>query len=320
MGQYIMRRLLQAIPLLLLISVLMFALIHLLPGGPEAIYDSPDLDAAGRAAIRASLGLDAPLPVQYFRWITSSLTGNFGNSFATGQRVSDVFAERFPATLELFISAIILALVLSITLGTLSAVHQGKLTDYTITTVAYFGISMPVFLLGLFMQDIFGVTLHWLPTSGTATLGFTFSPFDTFLDHLLHLIMPMLVLSVSFTARWSRYLRSGMIEVTKQDYMRTGKAKGVAPVPLLLRHALRNAVIPLITIVAIDFGAVAGGATITEGVFAWPGMGTLFLNSLAKRDYPILLATLILSATLVVLFNLIADILYAVMDPRIRYA
>jgi len=320
MGQYIMRRLLQAVPLLFLISVLMFTLIHLLPGGPEAIYDNPELDAAGKAAIRANLGLDKPLPVQYFIWLTNSLTGNFGNSFATGEQVSTVLEEHLPATLELFLSAFILALVLAVTLGTFSAVRQGKLADYAITTVTYFSISMPIFLLGLFMQDIFGVTLHWLPTSGTVTVGYTFSPFDTFLDHFLHLLMPMIVLSVSFTARWSRYLRAGMLEVTKQDYMRTGKAKGVAPAPLLIRHALRNAVIPLITVVAIDFGAVAGGAVITEGIFAWPGMGNLFLNSLNKRDFPVLLATLVLSATLVVLFNLVADILYAVMDPRIRYS
>ncbi|HZO71071.1 MAG TPA: ABC transporter permease [Ktedonobacteraceae bacterium] len=320
MGQYIMRRLLQAIPLLFLISVLMFTLIHLLPGGPEAIYDNPELDAAGKAAIRASLGLDQPLPVQYFKWLTNSLTGNFGNSFATGEQVSSVLAEHLPATLELFLTAFVLALILAITLGTFSAVRQGKMADYAITTITYFSISMPIFLLGLFMQDIFGVTLHWLPTSGTVTVGYTFSPFDTFLDHFLHLLMPMIVLSVSFTARWSRYLRAGMLEVTKQDYMRTGKAKGVAPAPLLIRHALRNAVIPLITIVAIDFGAVAGGAVITEGIFAWPGMGNLFLDSLNKRDFPVLLATLVLSATLVVVFNLVADILYAVMDPRIRYS
>lgn len=320
MGQYIMRRLLQAIPLLLIISILMFSLIHLIPGGPEAIYDNPELDAAGKAAIRANLGLDQPVPIQYFKWLTNSLTGNFGNSFATGQQVSSVLVEHLPATLELFLSAFILALVLAITLGTFSAVQQGKLADYAITTITYFSISMPIFLLGLFMQDIFGVTLHWLPTSGTVTVGYTFSPFDTFLDHFLHLLMPMIVLSVAFTARWSRYLRAGMLEVTKQDYMRTGRAKGVAPAPLLIRHALRNAVIPLITVVAIDFGAVAGGAAVTEGIFAWPGMGQLFLNSLDKRDYPVLLATLVLSATLVVLFNLIADVLYAVMDPRIRYS
>lgn len=319
MGQYIIRRLLQAIPLLLFISILMFILLHLLPGGPEAVYDNPQLDAAGRAAIRASLGLNDPVPIQYLKWIGGALTGNFGASFATGQAVTGIFAQRFPATLELFLSSFALALVLALVLGTVSAVFQGRTTDYVITALTYFGISMPIFLFGLFMQSIFGVSLHLLPTSGTATLGVTFTPFDSFIDHLLHLFMPMLVLAVTFTARWSRYLRAGMVDVIKQDYMRTGRAKGVPPASLLMRHALRNAVIPLITIVAIDFGSVAGGATITEGLFAWPGMGLLFLQSLERRDYPVLMTMLLLGGALVITFNLIADILYGIMDPRIRY-
>lgn len=320
MGQYLVRRLLQAIPLIVLISILMFILLHLLPGGPEAVLDNPQLDEAGRAALRASYGLDDPLPIQYFKWIGNALRGNFGFSFATGQPVTDILAQRLPATLELFVSAFALALVLTLVLGIFSALHQGKSTDYSITVLTYFGISMPIFLLGLFLQDIFGVALGWLPTSGTATLGYTFSPLNAFLDHLLHLIMPMLVLAVSFTARWSRYLRASMIDVLKQDYMRTARAKGISSSQILLRHALRNAIIPLITILAIDFGSVAGGATITEGIFAWPGTGQLFLNSLDKRDFPVLLAILMLSGVLVILFNLIADILYGVMDPRIRYS
>ncbi len=320
MGQYLIRRLLQAIPLLILVSILMFLLIHFLPGGPEAAYDNPQLDAAGRAALRASMGLDDPWPVQYFKWIGNALRGNFGFSFATNQPVTDVLMGRLPNTLELFLSAAVLSLVLALVLGIFSAVRQGTIVDYSITVLAYFGISMPVFLFGLFLQDIFGVILHWLPTSGTVTLGVVFNPFDTFVDHFLHLVMPMLVLSLAFTARWSRYLRSSMIEVNRQDYMRTGRAKGVSPVPLLLRHALRNAVIPLVTIIAIDIGAIAGGATVTEGIFAWPGMGQLFLNSLEKRDYPVLLASLLLGGTLVVAFNLVADVLYGVMDPRIRYS
>src|SRR6266849_4322555 len=259
MGRYIIRRLLQALLLLALLSVGMFALIRLLPGGPEQVIFNPRLSAAGRAALRARFGLDQPVIVQYFKWLGNALIGNFG-------------------------------------------------------------ISMPIFLFGLFAQDIFGVSLHWLPTSGTQTLGYTLDPFNAFIDHLEHLILPMLVLSITFIAGWSRYMRSSMIEVTKQDYMRTARAKGVDQVSLLLRHALRNAVIPLITVVAIDFGAVAGGAAITEGIFAWPGMGLLFIDSLETRDYPVLLAMLLLGAVFVIAFNLVADILYAVMDPRIRYS
>ena len=320
MGRYIIRRLSQALLLLALLSVGMFALIHLLPGGPEQVIFNPRLSAAGRAALRARFGLDQPVYVQYFKWLGNALIGNFGFSFADNQPVSDVLVERFPATLELFSTSLALALIIAIVLGVLSAVRQRSITDYTLTTLSYFGISMPIFLFGLLAQNIFGVYLHWLPTSGTATLGYTFDPFNAFLDHLQHLILPMIVLAITFIAAWSRYMRSSMIEVVKQDYMRTARAKGVAPVPLLVHHALRNAIIPLVTVVAIDFGQVAGGAAITEGIFAWHGMGLLFIDSLDTRDYPVLLAILMIGGVFVVVFNLLADILYAVIDPRIRYS
>ena len=320
MGRYIIRRALQAIPLLILLSIFMFLLIHALPGGPEQVIFNPHLDAAGRAALRARFGLDDPLYIQYLKWLGNCLTGNFGYSFATNQSVSAVIAQRFPATLQLFGISLLVALVLAIFLGVISAIRQNSPLDYTVTTISYFGLAMPAFLLGLFLQDIFAVQLHWLPVSGTATLGYTFDPFNAFIDHLLHLVLPVTALSVLFVAGWSRYMRSSMIDTTKQDYMRTARAKGVTPTSSLVRHALRNAVIPLITVVAIDFGAIAGGATITEGIFAWPGMGTLFLDSLQSRDFPVLLAILLLSGFFVVLFNLIADVLYGVMDPRIRYS
>ncbi len=320
MGRYIIRRLMQAIPLLLFISLFMFALIHLLPGGPEQVLFNPRLSAAGRAALRVHFGLDDPLPIQYVKWIGRALTGDFGFSFANNLPVSFIFSQRFPATLELFGSAFALALVLALVLGVVSAVRQGTVTDYGLTIVSYFGIAMPAFLVGLFLQFIFGVWLHVLPTSGTETLGYNLSPVDAFVDHLEHLILPMIALATLSIAGWSRYMRASTIEVVKQDYIRTARAKGVGPVALLVRHAVRNAVIPLITVVALDFGAVAGGATITEGVFAWPGMGRLFFDSLQVRDYPVLLAILILGAFFVVMFNLIADILYAVVDPRIRYS
>lgn len=320
MGRYILRRLLQAIPLLFLLSLFVFLLIHSLPGGPDQVFLSPTLDAAGRAALRARFGLDQPVPIQYLKWLGNALTGDFGFSFVTNQPVLQIISQRFPATLELFVTALVIALIFAILLGVISAVRQNTATDYTLTSLSYFGLAMPAFLLALFAQAIFGVYLHWLPTSGTATLGMNFDFFNGLWDHLLHLILPVLVLAILFVAGWSRYMRSSMIEVIKQDYIRTARAKGVSSRSILTRHALRNAVIPLITVVAIDFGAVAGGAVITEGIFAWPGMGLLFINSLESRDYPVLLAMLVLSGTLVILFNLIADILYGVMDPRIRYS
>ncbi len=320
MGRYIIRRLLQAIPLLILLSIFMFTLIHLMPGGPEGVLFNPRLSAAGRAALRANFGLDDPPWLQYFKWMGRMLVGDFGSSFTTYQPVSGIIAARFPATLELFGCSLLLALIVAITLGIISAVRHATLTDYLVTTLSYFGLSMPIFLFGLLAQDIFGVQLRILPTSGTSTPGYIFDPFNSFLDHLLHLLLPMLVLSITFIAGWSRYMRSSMLDVIKQDYMRTARAKGVPFVRILIQHALRNALIPLITVVAIDFGAVAGGAAVTEGVFAWPGMGLLFIESLESRDYPVLMAMLVLGAVFVIGFNLIADILYAVMDPRIRYS
>ena len=320
MSQYLIRRLLQAIPLLFLLSIFVFLLIHALPGGPDQVIFNPHLDAAGRAALRASFGLDQPLPIQYLKWLGNILRGNFGFSFSTNQPVSDILAQRFPNTIELFAVALSIALILAIVLGVVAALRQNTATDYMLTVISYFGISMPVFLLGLFLQDIFGVQLLLLPVSGTATLGVSFTPSDAFLDHLLHLALPTIALSLLFIAQWSRYMRSSMVDVVKQDYMRTARAKGVATSAMVIRHALRNAVIPLITVVAIDFGSVAGGAVITEGIFNWPGVGLLFFDSLGKRDYPVLLAVLVISGVFVITFNLLADILYGVMDPRIRYS
>jgi peptide/nickel transport system permease protein len=320
MTRYLMRRCLQALLLLFLLSIGMFALIHLLPGGPDAVFLNPRLSEAGRAALRARFGLDQPVYIQYLKWLGNALTGNFGFSFATNQPVTDILAQRFPNTLELFVLALVLALVVAIGIGVISGVRQGSATDYTLTTLSYFGISMPIFLFALLAQDIFGVTLHWLPTSGTGNYGYSYDLFGTIVDRVSHLILPTTVLAITFVAGWSRYMRSSMIDVVKQDYMRTARAKGVSSTRLLLRHALRNAIIPLITVVAIDFGQVAGGAAITEGIFAWPGMGSLFIDSLDGRDFPVLLAMLMLAGTFVIAFNLIADVLYAVVDPRIRYS
>ena len=320
MGRYIIRRVLQANPLLFLVSIAMFALIHLMPGGPVGVFLNPRLSAAGRAAIEARFGLNQPLPVQYIKWLLGALTGDFGFSFQTNQAVTTVLGEHFTPTLELFLSALLVALILAIFLGVISAVRQGTATDYIVTTLSYFGISMPIFLIGLLAQGIFGVWLHVLPTSGIQTAGVSYDPFNAAWDNANHLLLPMLVLAITFLAGWSRYLRSSMIEVRKQDYIRTARAKGASTPKVLIGHALRNAIIPLITVGAIDFGSIAGGAAITETVFSWPGMGRLFIDSLDARDYPVLLSMLVLGAVFVFLANLLADILYAVMDPRIRYS
>jgi peptide/nickel transport system permease protein len=320
MGRYIIRRVLQAIPLLFLVSIAMFGLIHLLPGGPVGVFLNPRLSAAGRQNLEARFGLNDPLPLQYIKWLLNAFQGNFGFSFQTNQPVSQVLGEHLPPTLELFISALLVALVIAIVLGTVSAMRQNTATDYIVTSLSYFGLSMPVFFFALLAQEVFGVALHVLPTSGIATAGVTYDAFNGAWDNFNHLLLPMLVLATGFIAEWSRYLRSSMIEVKKQDYVRTAQSKGVSTFGVLTRHALRNALIPLVTIIAIDFGSIAGGAAITETVFAWPGVGRLFLDSLDARDYPVLLSMLVIAATFVIAANLLADILYAVIDPRIRYS
>jgi peptide/nickel transport system permease protein len=321
MRRYVIRRILQAILLLFLMSLGLFLLLRALPGGPAAVIgNNPHLTLAARQALIRRFGLDKPLYLQYFYWIGAALHGDFGFSYVDGQAVTALLGQTFKNTLELFGCALVFALIIAVPLGVISAVRHYTLTDYIITVLAYFGISMPVFWFGLIVQLIFGVQLHWLPVVGQSTQGVTLGPLATFVDYLLHLILPMCVLSLAFIAGWSRYMRSSMLETVQQDYMRTAKAKGLSSAATLIRHGLRNAVIPLVTVVALDFGSIAGGAAITETVFAWPGMGRLFIDSLQARDYPVLLAMLLLAALFVILFNLIADILYAVLDPRIRYS
>src|SRR5258708_4761792 len=255
MGRYITRRLLQAIPLLFLLTIFMFILVHLMPGGPEGALLNPRLSPAGRAALRATFGLNDPVWLQYFKWLSRMLVGDFGTSFTTYQPVSQILAVRFPLTLELFGWALLLALIVSIALGIISAMRHRTITDYLLTTISYFGLSMPIFLTGLLAQDIFGVQLHLLPVSGISTPGYVFDAFNGFLAHFLHLLRPMRVLAIPFSGGGGRYMRSSMIDVIKQDYMRTARPKGVPSFRIFPRHALRNAVIPLITVVAIDFGA-----------------------------------------------------------------
>lgn len=307
--------------MLFIMSIVFFTLIHLIPGGPAAVLFSPHLSLAARQQLTHSYGLDQPVTVQYLTWIGKFLRGDFGSSFANGLPVSSEIVGRLPATLELLLSAFAFALVIAILLGVTAAVRQYSLTDYSTTVLAYIGISMPIFAFGVVLQEVFGVQLGWLPTfsnqSGVTT-GFTAT--DFFVDGLLHLILPTVALSLLFIAVWSRYLRSSMLDVVKQDYIRTARAKGLSGRTVFFRHALRNALIPLTTQVAIDVGGIFSGAVITETVFAWPGLGRLFFDSLEARDYPVLLAMLMISTASVIFFNLVADVLYSVLDPRIRYS
>lgn len=321
MRRYIIRRSLQAVVMLFVMSIVFFGLIHAIPGGPEAVFFNPRLPAAVRLNLRHQLGLDQPLPLQYWNWITQVLQGNFGTSFTDHQPVISDIGARVSTTVELFVAGLGFALIVAILLGVFSAVRQYSLTDYVVTVVSYFGIAMPVFFFGLVLQEIFAVKLGWFPDLNRASLDQTgFTPLEVFEDYAVHLVLPVLMFSLLFIAVWSRYLRSSMLDVVKQDYIRTARAKGLSSRVVFFRHALRNALIPLITQVAIDFGGIAAGAVITESIFAWAGLGQLFLSSLTNRDYPTALAMLIFITASVIIANLIADVLYGVVDPRIRYS
>jgi peptide/nickel transport system permease protein len=321
MQRFIIRRLLQSVLLLVLLTIAFFLLVHAIPGGPEQAYFSPRQTAEQKQAIIKEFGLDQPLPVQYVKWVTAALHGDFGRSYDSNLPVLQDIGTAIPNTVLLFLVALSFALVTAILLGVFSAVRQYSLADYLITVFAYFGISMPVFFLAEVVQILFGVQLQLLPVFGRSDPELDgVTGIDAFLDLAKHLVLPAFVLSLLFIAAWSRYLRAGMLDVLKQDYIRTAKAKGLSSRVVFFRHALRNALIPLITVVALAFGGIFGGAFVTESIFAWPGLGLRFLNAINGRDYPVLLALLMLASTGVVVFNLVADILYGVVDPRIRYS
>lgn len=316
MTTYVTRRLLQAIPLLLVISIALFGLLRLIPGGPQQVAFSPRMSEQARHDMVVALGLDQPAPVQYVKWLWGTVHLNFGNTYKDGRPVVTVIAERLPPTLELLGTAFLFALFLAIPLGIIAAVWQYSIVDYCVTLLSYLGISMPIFWFAEMLILFFAVQHGWFPTGAMGTEGGT----PSFWDGVHHIILPMLVLSLAFIAGWSRYLRSSMLEVLHQDYLRTARAKGLTRMRIVLKHGFRNALIPLVTVVALDIGGIFGGAVITETIFSWPGLGRLFYESLYGRDYPVLMAMMVLSSVTIVLCNIIADVIYGLIDPRIRYS
>lgn len=310
---YLLRRLLQAIPLLLLISALVFALIHAAPGGPLSLYlSNPNVRPEDIERLRRSLGLDQPLPVQYLAWLRGFLTGDWGYSYADGRPVLERLLERIPATLELIASSIIFAAIVALPLGVLGAVRQARWPDHLTTVVSFAGLSLPVFWFGLLLQLVFAIALGWLPSSGRADFVGGDLP-----DRLRHLVLPAIVLAAVHAAAWSRYLRASMASILWQPFIIAARSRGVSERTLILRHALRNALIPLVTVAALDAAIMVSGAVVTESVFAWPGIGSLFTEALARRDYTVLMAFLMLSSCAVVLLNLLADLTYRALDPRV---
>lgn len=316
MTTYVLRRLAQMIPLLLGITVVLFAVIQAAPGGPEAalLESGRFIDPGVIEAYRERLGLDQPVHVQYVRWLGAAVQGDLGVSFSTTRPVSEMILERLPATLELMGASFLLAALLAFALGILSAVRQYSWWDHLGTGVSFVGIAMPVFWLALILQLVFGVWLGWLPVAGTHTVGDA-----SVTDHLAHLVLPAFVLSFRYVAGWSRYLRSSLLTALRADYVRTARAKGLTERTVVGVHALRNALIPVVSIMALNLAALFSGAVITETVFAWPGIGRMFVQAMFARDYPLLMGILLLGSVMVVVFNLVADIVYGILDPRIRY-
>lgn len=313
--RYVLNRILSAVPLLVGVSIIIFAILHLAPGDPLDVYaDNPAVTREALDNIRVSLGLDKPLPEQYVRWFTSFLQGNWGYSIRTNRPAFSEALSRLPATLVLSGTAFLIALLTALPLGIISAIKRYSAVDHVATLFSFLGISMPIFWLALMVQLLFAVELRWLPSAGLMTIGD-----GSLANRLEHLILPAFVLSLAYIAGWSRYIRSSMIEVLSLDYVRTARAKGVHEQRVVYRHALKNAVIPVVTVIALDFAGLFSGAVITETVFAWPGLGRLFIESMNGRDYPVLLGLLMFSSFMLIGINLLTDLLYSLLDPRVRY-
>jgi len=310
----IVRRVLQSAPLLVLISVLVFALLQAVPGGPLAAYlENPNVRPQDIERLRAAMGLDRPLAAQYVSWLWAFVRGDWGYSFADGRPVLDRVLERVPATLELVGASTVLALCVALPVGVLASAH--RMFDRVTSLVAVAGISLPVFWFGLLLQLVFAITLGWLPSSGRASFGA-----NSFADRIAHLVLPVLVLAAVQAAAWSRYLRRAMRETIGRPFMNAARVRGVSERGVLWYHALPNALGPFITVVLLDAAMMASGAVVTESVFAWPGVGSLFTESLVKRDYPVLMAFLMCGAMAVMVLNLLADIAVRSIDPRTRGA
>ena len=314
MLRFLIQRSLQNVLLLWLVSMIGFGVLYLAPGGPLAQFALvPGMSQADLQRIATQMGLNRPIPAQYWEWFTRLLTGDWGHSYRDGQPVLSVIGSHLTATLELMGASAFVAIIVGMWVGVLGAIRRYSLFDYLATIGAMVALSIPTFWFGLVTIYIFSVKLAILPAGNRYTIGN-----GSLLDYAYHLIAPSLVLGLVTVALWSRYMRASMLETINQDYIRTARAKGAPEHVVLFRHAIRNALLPMITIAGLQLPTLLSGALVTETVFTWPGMGRLFLDSLSYRDYPVVMGILILSAVLVLVGNMLADLLYAVADPRIR--
>jgi len=323
MINYALRRVLQSIPILFILSVLLFAMVRVAPGGPfSAVYRDPNVTWEQIELVKHQLGLDQPLPVQYLRWMGDMLRGEMGESIKFRRPVAEMISERTPNTLLLMGVSFLVTLVLALPVGILSARKPYSWFDHLVTTLTFIGQSVPVYWLGLALIMVFYVTIKnpitgqaLLPGGGMRTIGGE----NNLADLAWHLVLPVTALSVGWVAWYARFLRSSLLDVMHEDYVRTARAKGGSERNVYYKHALRNAVLPLVTLIALDLPGLFAGALFIEIIFTWPGMGRLFWDAACGRDYPVLLGVLMINAVLIIACNLLADLIYSLLDPRVKY-
>lgn len=309
----ILKRILQIIPMLLVISVISFLLIKLAPGDPVRSFVTPDMNPDDVERIRQSLGLDQPIYIQYFKWLVNLFHGNFGYSIINSQPVLEQITERLPATIGLMGTSLIVTLLLSIPLGLVAASYENTWVDKLLNSISYIGISIPIFWFGMILIDVFAIRLGLLPSLGMRTIGET-----SFLDVAKHAILPVATLTFQGCASYYRYVRSNTLNQLKEEYVLFGYAKGLSKVQVMSRHVLKNSILPVITLLGMSLPQIISGAFITESIFSWPGMGSLGINAIFQLDYPVIMAITLFSALLLIIGNLLADIAYMIVDPRIR--
>jgi peptide/nickel transport system permease protein len=322
---YLLRRLIGAIPLLLGILTLIFFIINIAPGDPTARYFNPNVAPEVIEQMRRNLGLDQPLHIQYFRWVSAFARGDFGNSFGQMRPIAEILPTVLWNTVQLMLVSVVIIFILGMLIGILQAVRQYSVADNVLTFFALFFYSMPSFWLALMLILVFSLKAsQWgwglqFPASQMTSVGYEFmGPGEQFRDRLMHLAMPTVALGIGSAAGIARYMRGSMLEVIHQDYIRTARAKGLSERVVIFKHALRNALIPIVTLLGLYLPVLLSGAVLVETIFAWPGMGRLIVDSIFQRDYPLVMATSFIAAGLVVVGSLLADLLYAVVDPRIR--
>jgi peptide/nickel transport system permease protein len=310
---YILRRIAATVPVMLIVAALVFLMLRLTPGDPAAIIAGDNANAEQIAAIRARLGLDAPLVLQFFQWLGNLLRGDFGESFYFKKSVAELITSRLEPTLALSIATIVLAVVIAVPLGVLAAYKRGTVIDKIVMGFSVLGFSVPVFVIGYSLIYLFAIKLNWLPVQGYQRIG------DGFGGFLQRLLLPSLTLSVIYVALIARMTRASVIDVLEEDYIRTARAKGQSELKVLFTHALRNASVPIVTVIGLGVALLIGGVVVTESVFSIPGLGRLTVDAVLARDFPTIQAVILLFSLVYVLINLAVDVAYTALDPRIRY-